>query len=772
MNSLNNKAGILFYRFGPFEVNVAKRLLLRQGEPVSLKPKVFETLLVLIEQHGQSLSKDELMQRLWPDTAVEENSLAQSIYSLRKALGERPDEHQFIVTIPGRGYRFVATVQMGSGQEVESAAIAPRSGTLIEGAFGRSQSEASAVPVLRSPEIGDTESVTPVPDDGQRPRENGRPALPVQKRTMPFFAAGLMALLLHALAVWLFYGNRGTYVAGALAVPLTADPGWEGTPSLSPDGNYVVYSAGAVEHQKDFNLYVKQIGGGGAPPLRLTSGQAVDGFPAWSPDNRSIAFARAKGDRLEILLIPPIGGPERKLAEVALDTTTGIFLCAPPLLSWHPDGGRLVVMDRASAEEPYALFVLSVDTGEKRRLTSPPRNAVGDGNPAVSPDGRTLAFVRVISAGQPQVYILPLTADCQPAGEARRLEMPKAWVVSPAWTSDGKDFVCSAGEHWGSNPRLWIAPVSGSAKPHPLELAGENGSQPSISRHGNRLVYANWRYDSDIWRVEIRGPDRNHALMKFIASTHTDESPAYSWDGSRIVFASNRSGFSEIWMSNADGSNQVQLTTLESFSNTPRWFPDGHHVAFDSTKNGNVDIYVVDVDSRITRRLTNDSGEDGMPSVSRDGKWIYFSSARTGRLEVWRMPSEGGEQSQVTFDGGNMPLEAQQELYYAKREAMSEIWRTPVSGGAQTRVLGPVDRFQFAPTAEGIYFIQIGRRVMGFSEGSVFSFFSFASGLTARICSVKHSANIGLSISPDGKYALMTMIDPDMCDLMLVNHLR
>lgn len=99
------------YEFGPFRVDPVKRLLLRDGQAVAVTSKVFDTLLALVEHHGQLLPKDELMERLWPDTVVEENNLTQQISVLRKALGERSGEHRYIVTVPGRGYSFVAEVR-------------------------------------------------------------------------------------------------------------------------------------------------------------------------------------------------------------------------------------------------------------------------------------------------------------------------------------------------------------------------------------------------------------------------------------------------------------------------------------------------------------------------------------------------------------------------------------------------------------------------------------------------------------------------------------
>src|SRR6266404_5290199 len=105
------------YRFGPFSLDAAERRLLRDGDPVSLAPKVFDTLLVLIEDAGRLVAKNALMSRLWPDTFVEEATLARNISDLRKALGESAGEARYIETVPKTGYRFIALITQSGGQE-------------------------------------------------------------------------------------------------------------------------------------------------------------------------------------------------------------------------------------------------------------------------------------------------------------------------------------------------------------------------------------------------------------------------------------------------------------------------------------------------------------------------------------------------------------------------------------------------------------------------------------------------------------------------------
>ena len=107
----------LAYRFNGFRVDPVRRLLFgADGEPIPLKPKVFDTLLYLVERAGELVDKQELLEAMWPRVVVEENNLNKTISTLRRVFGETRDEHRFIVTEPGRGYRFVATVETTSPQ--------------------------------------------------------------------------------------------------------------------------------------------------------------------------------------------------------------------------------------------------------------------------------------------------------------------------------------------------------------------------------------------------------------------------------------------------------------------------------------------------------------------------------------------------------------------------------------------------------------------------------------------------------------------------------
>jgi Tol biopolymer transport system component len=368
------------------------------------------------------------------------------------------------------------------------------------------------------------------------------------------------------------------------------------SPSFSPDGNQVAFAwngSGSGQTQGNFDIYLKLIGG--SEPVRLTHDPADEFSPAWSPDGRFIAFLRTlSADRAGVFLIPAIGGRERKLAEIYQGNPFGPHY--GPFLAWFPDGKWLAVADTASPGEPDALFLLSVESGEKTRLTSPPQKC-NDASPAVSPDGRTLAFNRFAGRNIADLFLVQLAENLIPSGEPSRLTFENRYSAGPAWTPDGRAIVFSSGT--SRTPGLWEIAPSGragrTAKPEQLSFAGEGASQPVISRQGH-LAYAVVALDIDVWKLDLNGGrPAQRPPVDLISSTRIDADARYSPDGKRIVFVSNRSGSFEIWMCNADGSNPVQLTSFASFFyiDSPRWSPDGRMIYFRYNPGGKPGMYVI-----------------------------------------------------------------------------------------------------------------------------------------------------------------------------------
>ncbi|HWU36450.1 MAG TPA: hypothetical protein VN203_02320, partial [Candidatus Acidoferrum sp.] len=420
----------------------------------------------------------------------------------------------------------------------------------------------------------------------------------------------------------------------------------------------------------NFDIYVKLIG---SPiPLRLTTDPAADLRPAFSPDGRTIGFVRESKEHATFIVIPAIGGPERRVAEFPRRQGP---MAAWSMFAWFPDS-KWVVTD--------GLTLLSTETGELRSLTSPPFAASPDFFPAVSPDGRTVAFSRSASLWVSDIYLLDLTEDMKPRGEPRHLTSLNGFNSGSAWTPDGQEIIFTR-TVLGSGGSLWRVPASGVTKPERLAFSTGEAFFPTISRKGNRLAYHRVTGDPNIWRLPLSGPGIASGLpVRIIASTHADSAPQYSPDGKRIACESDRSGIRDIWISDADGSNAVELFSRAGASyGSPRWSPDGKSIAADFEAEGNLDIHVIPASGGKPIPLITDPADDLSPSWSRDGKWVYFTSNRTGRYEIWKVPAGGGKAVQVTRNGGETAVESPdgKSIYFTKAFTSSALWKMPLSGG-------------------------------------------------------------------------------------------
>ena len=580
--------------------------------------------------------------------------------------------------------------------------------------------------------------------------------------------AGLVVLGLLAVGGvvrnWLAHGIWSSRRPAPLSViPLTSLSGSEFDPALSPDGSQLAFTWDRDGDER-LDIYVQLVGAG--TPLRLTTDPAQDRSPAWSPDGRHIAFLRSvTGGGYAIFTVPALGGPERKLQA----TSCGPWRCR---LDWSPDGKFLAFPDRTSGDR-IGIFLLSVETLERRGLTAPPEEHQADVVPAFSPDGRWVAFTRVGTTTKPNLYMVPVAG-----GEPRRVSLGEVWtrgeLTAQAWTPDGDNIVVSWSPVLGStSASLWRVPVSGGV-PQEIAVGGDNAGQPSISRQGNRLAFKQAHFDTDTWEIGMTGsPPKGQPPRKVISSSHRDDGPQLSPDGSKIAFESERTGSAEVWICDRDGTNDVQLTRFGN-SGTPRWSPDGRSIAFDSDPEGQTDIYVLEVAGGVPRRLTSEASLDVVPSWSGDGAWIYFASNRTGGFQVWKAPANGGPAIQVTRNGGFAAFESPDGrlLYYAKLDAPG-IWSVPVEGGEERPVhdLPPVGYWGYWGIGRrGLYFVDPQAKPRPAIE-----LFSLATRRVTRIAEMEKQPlqwTSGFSVSRDERSILFSQCEQCGSDIMLVEGFR
>jgi eukaryotic-like serine/threonine-protein kinase len=578
------------------------------------------------------------------------------------------------------------------------------------------------------------------------------------RRTSRFAWVAVLFTLALAVGVFWFYrlvSNHPPFTQSI--VPLTSLPGRELQPAFSPDGHQVAFAWNG-EKGDNYDIYVKQIGT--ETPLRLTTSPADEQSPAWSPDGQHIAFVRYSEKEISVFVVPALGGPERKLTSATLlqSTVTGSDKTARRALSWSPDGKLLTFPGQGSPEEPHCIFLLSVETLEKRKLTSPPQTGPGDWESAFSPDGNTLAFTR-----GSDIYLVPVAG-----GEPRHLTF-EARAGSMAWTPDGSGIVFFS--LVGNTTSLWKISASGGT-PEQLAAFVRGPTTPAFDRKGH-LAYVQQNREVNIWRIEVPGA-RGEASppTRLIPTTLPKDSPQFSPDGKKIVFRSE-SGGSEIWVCDSDGLNPIQLPTDIPGPGLPRWSPDGQQIAFRSAAAGNNDIYVIHTEGGKPRRITTETSNDEWPSWSRDGRWIYFGSNRSGDWQVWKAPAEGGQAVQVTRNGGREAFESPDGrfVYYVKSHGLLGIWRITVEGGEEVRVLDQGLQGFWGVAETGIYFAEPDAK-----PNPTIHFFSFTTRKLAQIATLEKrliQVNVGaFAVSPDGRRILCTQLDRAESDIMLVENFR
>jgi Tol biopolymer transport system component len=245
--------------------------------------------------------------------------------------------------------------------------------------------------------------------------------------------------------------------------------------------------------------------------------------------------------------------------------------------------------------------------------------------------------------------------------------------------------------------------------------------------------------------------------------------PSFSPDGSKVVFESDRLGFSDIWYCQSDGSNCAQLTSLHGTAGTARWSPDGRRIAFEFQSQHYYDVYLLDIpDGRPRRLLTFPNADNGAPNWSRDGKWIYFySSHEKGPLQLWKVPFEGGTPVRVTKNGGIYAAESEDGRFLYFSKGRPGIWKMPLNGGEEERILDPpLAWFNWALAPGGIYFVNEAD-----SQKATIDFFDFATHKSTLI-QVVDKPGVGLALAPDGKSLLYSRPESEDYEIMLVKNFR
>jgi Tol biopolymer transport system component len=576
-----------------------------------------------------------------------------------------------------------------------------------------------------------------------------------------FFRRPVVLLVLALCSVGAVVTLLGRLASGPPAeqkrAALASDAGANAYPAFSADGKRVAYSARGASKGEAFHVFVRALPGGA--PMQLTNGESSDIGPAWSPDGARLAFLRIAEGRTEYISIPSDGGAERKVAEFGgAPADAGQPL---PAVSWTRDGRSLAVVETGEKQLP-AIALVSLADGAVRRITQPPEGSEGDSTPVVSPDGNTLAFVRGTGPDGADIYLCDLSG-----GNLRRLTFDDRAIRGIAWMPDGQEVVYASSRAgaW----RLWRVPAYGGS-PRDIAIAGGQAHFPAVAPQGRRLAYTDSPSVSAIWRATLGAPDSDERPI--IRSLGRESAPAYSPDGQRIADVSDQTGADEIWVSDAEGGNRVQLTRLKGprISHV-RWSPDGRLLLFEARADRGAEVYTVPAaggrpDKPYRVRLLGGGGA----SWSHDGKSIYYQL----RGQIWKADANGGNPRQLTNALGSGAAEESVDgkyVYYRNRRA---ICRIPAEGGAEEQVFIPEHDLLWVviqPTRKGIYYLEFARGARAM-QVSFYDFTTRANDVVFRMKDADFFQATSFSISPDGKYILYPRVDQSQTNLMLVESFR
>ncbi|HEX8888318.1 MAG TPA: winged helix-turn-helix domain-containing protein [Pyrinomonadaceae bacterium] len=621
-----------FYEFDPFLLDAQERVLFREGErePVDLTPKVFDILLELVQNSGRIVEKRELMEKVWPNTFVEEANLTQHVSTLRKKLAQHSDKQRFIMTVPGRGYRFVATVkELWDDEEVLSV----HEKTIERIIIGDDTS---------APKFLEERSRIVIPESRQREIaevSTSRALTPTaaaqsnQKRQrILILAASVAALAIIAFVSYkLLSRGVGAPFEKTRLVKFTTT-GKVSCAAISPDGKYVAYG---VDDGGEGSIFVRQA---------IMTNDGVQLLPpstfhylemAFSPDSNYLYYLRSTLNSPNMLYrIPALGGTAVKLAE---------DVDSPP--GFSPDGKQIAYLRGYPDLNESSLIIANGDGSSERKLASlkePRERFVLFATPSWSPDGKRIAcpVEKTDDKGEYQELDEVSLED----GSFKSITTGRWQGVGRAsWLADGQGLMMVAADEESSLSQIWyVAYPTGETRKVTNDL--NDYSNLSVMADGRAMTVVQSDRQANIWIV----PEMDTTRARQITNSNYDGVQGFSWtpDG-RIIYSTSTGATENLRLSDADGAHQRQLTENTGFSRSAVVSPDGKTVVFVLLRNGEQHLWAMDADGSRLRQLTDGIRDTG-PVFTADGQWVIYKSYAEGNPNLFKITLAGGQPIRLT----------------------------------------------------------------------------------------------------------------------------
>ena len=624
------------YCFGPFHLNVAERELRRDGELIALTAKTFDLLMLLVRRAGRTITKSELMESLWSSTTVEENNLSQTIFLLRKALGENGEGSEYILTVPRRGYKFIGSV---SRQDAAGHGVGPEQALTIPSRISHLWSVIATLAVLA---LGTLAFVhfRQVPPEAGVVRSN------------------------------VFQPEKARYSDGMLA--------------LSPDGRRIAFAL-TPENGKS-QLWIRPLDRETAQPLAGTDGARL---PFWSPDSRWLGFfADGKLKKIDtqggppivladapvplggswsakgVILFSPTYDALQKVSSTggvvspAADAAVGNYQCCPWFL---PDGDHYLFAANAHADSGSRL---SLRVGS---LSSTQSKVVGEAG-AVYAQGRLLHLrdntlvaqpfdVKALrTTGEPEAIVEPVGHNRGPFQEGYFTVSSTGFLayLAPAPAGVGRQLT------WFDRTGKALATIGPPRAFYDIELS------PDRTRLATGIADAG---NLDVWIYDLaRG-----STTRFTFDPAAESRAIWSPDGRSIVFSSGRKGHSDFYRKSADGAGPEELLYADTRVKYPiSWSRDGKFLMYLAGGGAQLsDLWVLPMAPQRPGSALKPKPflqpNVGFGQFSPDGRWVAYQSAESQTFQIYVAPfARPTEKHQISPNGGERPRWRQdgKEIFY------------------------------------------------------------------------------------------------------------
>ena len=548
------------FAFGPFEVNGATGVLLKSGVRIRLSSQPFRILLILLAHPGDVVISEQLREQVWKEgTFVDfEHGLHVAVNKLRGALSDSAESPRYIETIPGRGYRFIGTLE-----------------------------RPHAAPVLHT---------TGLATGIELPRRRS-----VDRR---WWIAAIVSCVASAALGWWLHRPLSAPPPWKLT-QLTSDSGLSSASAISPDGKLLAYASDRGQDTGQ-DLYVKQIAGG--QPIRLTFDGRGNTTPDFSPDGNKIVF-RSERDGGGIYEIPAFGGEMRLLARDGLNP------------KFSPDGSQVAYWVGGPAVRPTVVGsgevrVVPAAGGQPRRV-GPDFTAAR--YPIWSPDARHLLLIGYTSAKMHDSSALDWWLVAVNGSQAVRTGTYEAFVraglrdrnfdgrsISPTpyptlpapgcWRAGTSSVLFP--DLGGDTNNIWeigMSPETGKVSGVPRRLtAGAGNELEPVCASGDAFTFTNAETVGDIWSLPFdlnRGRPLG-ALERITQGRARRQNPSLSDDGRYVAFASNQSGHLNIWLRELATGSESQVARSQLVQRYPIINASGSRIAFSVFENGKRFVYV------------------------------------------------------------------------------------------------------------------------------------------------------------------------------------